>query len=66
MRRPLDEYSISLDVFDTEVLCGVLRRKGLCAHRSTVNFLGAEALFGALVCMPTGRGGLAEQQLWPI
>jgi hypothetical protein len=66
MRRRLGEYSISLDVLDTEVLCGVFRRRGLCAHRSTVNPFGAEALFGALVCTPIGRGGSAEQQLWPI
>jgi hypothetical protein len=66
MRRRLGEYSISLDVLDTEALCGVFRRKGLCAHRSTVDSLAAEALFGALVCTPIGRGGAAEQQIWPI
>ena len=45
---------------------GVGQRRWLCAHRSTLNSFGAEALFGALVCTPIGRGGSAEQQLWPI
>jgi hypothetical protein len=66
MRRRLGEYSISLDVLDTEGLCGVFRRSGPCARRATVNSFGAQALFGALVCTPIGRGGSAEQQLWPI
>jgi hypothetical protein len=66
MRRRLGEYSVSLDVLDTGALCGVFRRKGLCAHRSTVNSLAAESLFGTLVRTPIGRGGAMEQQLWPI
>ena len=66
MRRRLGGYSISPDVLDTEGLCGVFRRRGPCARRATVNSFGAEALFGAFVCTQIGRGGSAEQQLWPI
>ncbi|MEA2314629.1 MAG: hypothetical protein QOI03_1321 [Solirubrobacteraceae bacterium] len=66
MHRRLGEYSISLDVGDAEARGGVVRRKALCAHRSTVNSLAAETIFGALVCTGIGRGGAAEQQLWPI
>jgi hypothetical protein len=65
-RRRLGEYSISLEVLDTEALPGVFRRKGLCAQHSMVNSLAAQVFFGARVCKPIGRGGAAEQQLWPI
>jgi hypothetical protein len=60
LRRRLGNYSISFDVLDTEALCGVFRRKGLCAHRSTVKPLAAESLFGTLLRAPIGRGGAME------
>jgi len=65
-RRRLGEYSITLNVLDTEALCGVFRRTGLCVHGSTVIAFAAEARYGALVCTPIGRSQAAEHQLWPI